>query len=96
LKQLTNEVILSPPPAVGVSDNKIEEAVPASWDEVQLAALGFGCARDKARSSGKRRAWVMALGMDGAGIISRLPIGLYRVGIHALPLLAFAARRTAF
>ncbi|CAP80893.1 hypothetical protein E8E15_010375 [Penicillium rubens] len=33
LKQLTNEVILSPPPAVGVSDNKIEEAVPASWDE---------------------------------------------------------------
>jgi hypothetical protein len=34
LKQLTNEVILSPAPAVGVSDHEIEGAVPASWDEV--------------------------------------------------------------
>ncbi|CAI7571035.1 unnamed protein product [Penicillium glandicola] len=33
LKRLTNEMILSPAPAVGVSGHEIGEAVPATWDE---------------------------------------------------------------
>ncbi|KGO39211.1 hypothetical protein PEX1_071560 [Penicillium expansum] len=33
LKQLTNEMILSPAPAVGVPSDEIGEVVPVSWDE---------------------------------------------------------------
>ncbi|CAI7573099.1 unnamed protein product [Penicillium palitans] len=33
LKQLTNEMLLSPTPAMGIPGEGIEEAVPASWDE---------------------------------------------------------------
>lgn len=33
LKQLTHEVIISPAPAVGLSDHETEDAVPVSWDE---------------------------------------------------------------